>query len=513
VSLSIAVSAIACGSDKSGGGALPGGGGTGKAEVTYQPTARVLEEDEGLAAVLGQSSDGWTLVLDGKAFQGLKAGDVFMIKNQIARKVLAVEPQPDGTIAALTQSATLGEIIQKGKIEIEAGVRFTARGAYLEPLGRSRHSTRFALLDVLEGTAHAGPSDFGPRKPKTPPEEEGAAKARTKMIKNVAKAFYEGWDAEFTATPVDGRVDLDIKLSKSVGGFKALITGKGYLADFNFNGSIEADAGVFTKFRLMQKNIIGRMDFTWEVGKESPGVETGKAYIKLPGAIKIPLGMYLSGLPLFLEISAAALIQPAITGGGEISKGAFHITYDGSQGFSLANDAVNADEGTMSGDTEIDSLAAVAPAAPVGMVVSFAAPRLELSLGLAKVFSDTTTETFKKAAARVDKIADLLIQKTFGDEGLAKWKASPMGGFSLGGAVEKVLASEAMAYFEFEVSTGMTQSGAMAVVPCRQSSIHLAAVVGAGAQFLGLKVAPPPPKTVFKKDYEKVEPPNLKVCQ
>jgi len=512
VSLLIVASAMACGDDKPGGRSLPGGGGTGTAEVTYQPAARVLEEQQGLDAVLGQSSDGWTLLLDGKAFQGLKAGDVFMIKNQIARKVLAVEPQPDGAIAALTQSATLGEIIQKGKIEIDAGVRFTAQGATIEPLGRSRR-TRFALLDLLEGTAHAGPSDFGPRKPVTSPEDKGAAAARTKIIKNVAKAAYEGWEGTFSATPSDGRVDLDIQLTKSAGGFKALITGKGYVADFNFNGSIEADAGALERFRLMQKNVVGRMDFTWEVGKESPGVETGKAYIKLPGAIKIPLGVYLSGLPLFLEISAAALIQPAITGGHEISKGAFHITYDGSQGFSIANGATTADEGTMSGDTEIDSLAAVAPAAPVGMVVSFAAPRLELSLGLAKVFSDTTTETFKKAAERVDKIADYLIKKTFGDDGLAKWKASPMGGFSLGGAVEKVLHSEAMAYLEFEVSTGMTQSGAMAVVPCRQSSIHMSAVVGAGVQFLGAKVAEPEPKTVFKKDFSKVEPPNVKACQ
>ncbi len=510
--LLLSVSALACSDDKPGGRSLPGGGVTGTADITYQPAARVLEEKDGLAAVLGQSSDGWTLILDGKVFQGLKAGDVFMIKNQIARKVLAVEPQPDGTIAVLTQSATLGEIIQKGKIEMEAGVRFTSKGAYLEPLGRSRR-TRFALSDLLEGTAHAGPTDFGQRKPYQSPESKGDADAFKTVIKSPAKALFEGWEAEFTATPVDGRVDLDIKLTKSMAGFKALVTGKGYIADFNFNGSIEADAGVFTKFRLMKKNIIGRMDFTWEVGKESPGVETRKAYIKLPGAMKFPLGAYLGGLPLFLEISSAALIQPAITGGGEISKGAFHITYDGSQGFNLAKDAVTADESTMDGDTGIDSVSAVAPAAPVGMVVSFAAPRLELSLGLAKVVSDTTKETFKKAVEEVDKIADYLIKKTFGDEALARWKSSPMGGFSLGGAIDKVLASEAMAYFDLRVSTGMTQAGAMAVVPCRQSSIHLSAVVGAGVQFLGVNIPAPEEKTVFKKDYEKFEPPNLKACQ
>jgi hypothetical protein len=504
-SLLIALSAIACSSDKSGGGALPGGGGTGKAEVTYQPNARVLEEDEGLAAVLGQSSDGWTLVLDAKSprVQGLKAGDVLVIKNQIARQVLAVEPQPEG-MAVLTQSASLGEVLQQGKVEFKAGVRFTAEGAYLEPLGRPRR-TRHTLLErtseLLEGTAHAG---------KTMADKAiDKAKKVEKMIKSPSKIVYEGWEATFHATPEAGRVNLDIQITKSLGGFKALITAKGYVQDFDVESVFSVNSGVID-MELINKNVNGRMDFTWEVGKESPGVETGKARIKLPGAISIPLGVYLGGLPLFLEISAAALIQPAFTGGKEHSKGAFHITYDGGQGFRIAKGATTADEGTMHGDTGIDSLAAVSPAAPVGMVVSFAAPRLELSLGLAKVFKP---ETMKLAADRVDKIADYLIQKTFGDDGLARWKASPMGGFSLGKAIEKALASDASAYFEFEISTGMTQAGAMAVVPCRQSSIHLAAVVGAGAQFLGVKVAAPEPKTVFKKDYEKVEPPNLKACQ
>jgi hypothetical protein len=41
----------------------------------------------------------------------------------------------------------------------------------------------------------------------------------------------------------------------------------------------------------------------------------------------------------------------------------------------------------------------------------------------------------------------------------------------------------------------------------------MSAVVGAGVQFLGAKVAEPEPKTVFKKDFSKVEPPNVKACQ
>jgi hypothetical protein len=473
----LVVAMWACGKG-GGGGALPGGGGSGKAEVTYQPAAHVLEHDEGRKAIVGTSTGGWTLVFDATApkLQGLKAGDIVIIKGLVARKVLAVEPTPKG-VAVLTQGATLGEALKQGKIQLQTGVRFTRAHASLWQRAGA----------LLEGTAYA---------------------EAPKVLS--VKASYEGWDATGNASLEDGKVNLDIQLTKSVGGFKALITAKGYLQDFDVTSQLDVNAGVVDHVELIAKNLNGRMDFTWEVGKDSPGGETGKASIKLPTMVEIPLAELLDGFPLFLDISGALLIEPAITAGKEFTKGGFHVTYNGTDGFSFKNGSVDGGGSKMDGETGMDHLEAIAPAAPLGMVVAFAAPRLELSFGLAKVFEGL--DDLKQAAQEVDAIEDNLIRTVFGADGLAKWKASPMGGFSIGKAAEAALSSDASAWLEIETSTGMTASGALAIVPCRKTEIHLAATAGVGAQVLGTQVGTKT-TTVWKKDWSQVEPPNLKACQ
>jgi hypothetical protein len=218
-------------------------------------------------------------------------------------------------------------------------------------------------------------------------------------------------------------------------------------------------------------------------------------------------------MPLFLDVSAAVLLEPAFTGGSEISKGAFHVEFSGTGGLQYRGGAADPGDAKMDGDAGLDDMSAVSPAAPVGMVVAFAAPRFELSFGLAKIFKNSqAADNIKKAADKVDKIADELIKAVAGADGLAKWKASPMGGFSIGGALDKALNSDASAWLEIETSTGMTASGAMAIVPCRKSNLSFAAVAGVGAEVLGQSVANKS-TTLFKKEMSKVEPPNLKACQ
>jgi hypothetical protein len=482
--LLVVVIAAACGNKS--GGVAGSGGGSGTAVVSYQPTVKVIERDAGLAAIVGASHDGWTLLLDGSKLAP-KVGDILIIKGLMARKVLAVEQEPDNKIAVLTQSPTLGEALQQGKIDLDAKVRFSQRGAWLEaPRERS-------WTDMFEGTAEAG----GPS---------------VSIESNTVKASYEGWDAELTTEMAGGRVNLDIKLTKSVAGFKATVTGKGYIEDFDVSSNVEVNAGTVSHVRMMIKHMNGRMDFTWEVGKDSPGGEYGKGYIKLPGALEIPLAEFLDGFPLFLEVSAAILIEPGITGGKEVAKGAFHVTYNGNDGFDYKGGAVDQGDAQMEGDSEVDDAQAVSAAAPIGMVVAFAAPRLELTFGLAKVLSKDVKDTVQKAAEEVDKIGDKLIKGLFGDDGLAKWKASPMGGFSLSQAADAALKSDATAWLEIETSTGMTASGAMAIVPCRKTNLNIAGTAGVGAQVLGVKVGTAS-TTLFKKEMVKVEPPNLKACQ
>ena len=99
-------------------------------------------------------------------------------------------------------------------------------------------------------------------------------------------------------------------------------------------------------------NLNGQMNFQWQVAKDNGGVMAEESRIKLPGAIEVPLSEFLDGLPLYLEVSGAILIHPAITGGKEITKGQFQIKYDGSQHFQVKSGSVNTD-GSISGDIQL----------------------------------------------------------------------------------------------------------------------------------------------------------------
>jgi hypothetical protein len=100
------------------------------------------------------------------------------------------------------------------------------------------------------------------------------------------------------------------------------------------------------------KNLNGAMTIQWLVATESGGVRANESRIKLPGAIDTPLAPLVGGIPLNLEVSAAILIHPAITGGREYTKGQFKITYDGYQHFKVKPANIDSD-GSLNGNIEL----------------------------------------------------------------------------------------------------------------------------------------------------------------
>ena len=104
---------------------------------------------------------------------------------------------------------------------------------------------------------------------------------------------------------------------------------------------------------------------------------------------------------------------------------------------------------------------------PVGLVLTFAAPRIELSIGVSKVLK---FDGVKEAAAKADK------------------------------------------YFEFTASTGMSHSGSTVIVPCTRTDVHLTANVGASANGFGQSVGDVQ-KRILSKDYTKVVPSNNQLCK
>ena len=467
-------------------------GGTGTAKVTYQPNVRVMERAEGLSALTAVSTDGSTLLFASAspAIRSLEPGDILVIKGLLARKVLATDVQ-GSQVAALTTRATLGEVIRDGHIELNAPIRFT-RGVATASPERGRASSAFErALSLAVPEAHA--------------------QVAKSLGKGVAKAVVNGWETTYSITPGNGRMDVELKLTRDVGGFKGLITGTGYVDDFDLSSGIDVKSGVVERFDVAFKKLNGVMNFNWEVGKETPGAYRQADRIKLPGAITVPLYKLLDGFPLFLEVSAAVIVQPFIAGGMQYSHGAFRVTYDGSQGFRAKEGTMDAD-GKVSGDIKFLDARHISAVAPVGMAVNFAAPRIELTMNPLKELSEVSGGGLEgqigEAAEKVDKIADYLIRKTLGDEKAEQVKSM---GFSMSKAAD-AMKSEAAAYVQVVTMSAVSNSGMSALGgPCTNTDLAVTVSIGARAEAFGQNVGSTD-TTVFRKKFRKVDPPSSRVC-
>lgn len=479
-------------------------GGAGSAAVTYRPAVHVVEHRAGYDALISVSTDGSTLVFDRGVGEipAMKAGDVFVIKGLLARKVVAAESKGN-ELAVLTVPASITEIVSDAKLHVESPIRF-GKAVRISERGARTNTPWQSLGDAIVPPLYAqSPTDVRRRAA----EAGGRNDAFGNVVSAPYKAVVEGWDTEFSATPAGGRLELSLKMKKSLANASAVITGTGYLDNFDFSSDIDVERSTVERMQVAYRKLNGTMNFKWEVQTTAEGALRGNAKMKLPAAIEIPLYQYLGGLPLFLEISSAVLIKPAFGAAYEFSRGAFRITYDGTQSFRVKDGNVDAD-GNVAGDLDL-GVSEAGAGAPVGIVLAFAAPRIELSIGVSRILK---FDGFKGAAEKADEYLDKLVTKAFGAEALAKLKSSPMSQVTGANIVDAAMGSGAAAWIELTTSSGQSHSGAAVMVPCTRTDVHMTASVGANAKAFGASVGDAN-KEIFKKDFSRVVPSEDALCK
>lgn len=515
VAVAVATGVLGCKSEPPRAGSTSGSasaldaprnpGASGSATVTYRGGVHVIEHADGYDALVSVSTDGSTLVFDRTLgrIPAMRDGDVFVVKGLLARRVVASASRGN-ELAVLTIPAGLTDIVSDAKIHVESPIRF---GAARSAASRGEpHPIRplRSIGDALVPPLYAqSPADVR----QNAAEAGGRSDAFGNVVSAPYKALIEGWDTEFSATPSEGRLELSMQLKKSIANATAVITGKGYLADFDFSSDIDVERGTVERLQLAYKKLNGMMNFTWEVQTTAKGALRGNAKMKLPAVIEIPLYQYLGGLPLFLEVSSAVLIKPAFGAQYEFSRGGFRITYDGYQSFRAKDGNVDAD-GNVTGNVELGTSEAGGETA-TGIVVAFAAPRIELNIGMSKILKFTG---IKEAAAKADEYLDELVTSAFGAEALAKLKSSPMGQVSGGNVVEAAMGSGAAAWIELTTSSGQSHSGAGVMVPCTRTDVHITGSVGTSAKAFGVSVGDAD-KEIFRKDITRVVPSEDALCK
>lgn len=478
--------------------------GTGSAQLSYQANARVFERADALRLLAGVSTDGSTLLFHATPMTiALKADDVLVLKGLLARKVLATEVDGE-LVAVLTGPVSIAEVLNNGKLHFEAPLRFSPRVA-----ANTSGASGATLERVLNNLVPAARADAI--------EKAGDVVAKANEVGGkVVSVVKQGWKTDFSATPGKGRVDLNITATRDIAGFKAMIQGQGYLADFELVSDIEVADGTMKQLSAAFKSVNGLMDVTWDMGKETPGRFEEEAQIKLPAGITVPLYELLDGFPLYLEVSSALIIHPFITGGMEIMHGKFRLTYDGTQHFRASGPGKDLDD-KMGGDIRFVEGAHLSPLAPVGMAINLAAPRIELTLDPLKVLSDlqgsgSVQKLIEDAAKKADDYAQKLKDRLAGTQiGTAIQKASDALGNPTAAKMADSMKSNAMVYIQLVTTSTTTNSGASVITPCTHTELGMMISVGAAAQAMGQNT-PRVSRTVFEKKIVRIDPPGTKLC-
>ena len=484
------------------------GAGNSHAHVTYAPAVKTIDQSAVDSALAGVSTDGHGIVFQNASaeIRALKADDIFLVKNQFAVKVLAA--QTDGAQTVLiVDRAHLTDVVAGGDINIDSPITFHGPAvAALEPtrgpsgdsniptppVRKSAKGWATRAFDLIErpvyarsyeaqngtGTPASG-TELTPSYSTPKPGLDTTTKASSQAT-DFLKALTSGWTVEtWSVTPGSNNATINAKLTKDAAGFLAVVTMNGTVSNFSFAQHLSFPFDT-TQIANGVHGMSGTMHFTWEIGKNTPGGWATEDKLKLPAGVTIPLGPVLEGLPLTLDISAALLIHPGLTGGNEYSKGGFTIGFNGT----------GSDEGLT---FSVDADQSISPIAPNAMVISFCVPRVELQLGLFSSYA--SNKTLSTAVGVIDKVVSkLMSQLPAGVQ--SALAASPMAGAS----VSNLLASKADVYVQVIHTEGVTHASNMTLAPCSKQQLKVTGQVGGDASLFG-KSASSPTQDLFSKEF------------
>ena len=468
--------------------------GNSYARVVYQSSVRVVDEGLVRASLQGFSSDGHGAVFQDAppAIRDLRAGDILLIKGAAAAKILAAQTDAGQTVLVIDEPR-LNEVVQSGEISLEPSVSFHGPQA---SASRGEFRPVPSWMDAFVSAAYA--QDPGPYTYATPPKS-----VTENLGKSVKDALVDGWKiTRWSVVPAQSSAVLATTLTKNTNGFRAVVSMDGTISDFQWISKLKIPTPQ-NQISSGLNHMSGHLHFVWEIGKDSPGPWTTEDRLKLPAALTIALGPMLEGLPLELEISSAFLIHPAITGGNEYSKGGFDIDWVGkySQVAQNTSDPVDDSDGPGLRFAVTDD-ANVSPIAPNGMVISIAAPRIELKVCALGKYEGLAT--VKAAAHAFDAIVASVASKLLSSSAYAALAKSPIGQMT----VSNALASSADVYAQVIHTQGVTHSANITAAPCTKIELKVTGQVGGDVQLFNLTNAASKTKDVFTKTFKEWRPPS-----
>jgi len=431
-------------------------------KVTYSPNTVVIDRATVLKSLQSISSDESVLVFDDAepALRAVAPGKVILLERIGLRRVRDVR-RDGGHLAVLTEPAALTDAITDGIIKWNIPVHFADMTTTARENGEGTDG--LGLLALI-------------------PTAEAATTSRSLSGKK------NGWDYEVSAMPAPGRMNLGLKMKKSINGIEVSMDATGYIPDFNTLASIAIAQSAVTEMQMQNENLSGEMDLTFSAATTGAPGGFGKKQVKLPAILKAPF--FLGALPLTLEIGSAITFTPGLGANHQLAKAKFHLAYNDLSGFSFGggNSGTKANGGA-DGNGEILDATGVTNAG-IGVVVGVSMPRLEFKLGTGSI---------------VDALEKFL------PTGLAEaFKKTFLGDLAAGalGEAEESIKTEGAAHVQVILVGSFLASGPINLIPCDKTTFSFRAQAGADASVLG-KSAGEIAVDLFSKDIVKTHPPNI----
>jgi len=463
------------------------GQGNSFAHITYKPEVKFIDEGAIKASLQGISSDGHGAMFKNASpeIKALKAGDLLLVKNACAAKILAAQTDGDQTVLIIDR-AKLTDIVAGGEIKVDSPIGFhgPANASMSEPAPHP-----FNLMDRIETPVYA---------------QDGIIDANPQHnVTTMAKdALISGWKIDnYSFTPGDNQSAFAVRIMKDTVGFRSAIAVDGNVSNFQFVSNLNFSPNTAQEIINGVGGMSGKVHVLWEIGKNTPGVWAEEDKIKLPIGAKIPLAPVLDGLPLEIELSAALLIHPALTGGNEYSKGEYTIQWVGSKS-SPTEFVQPGNEGLTFTINDNQSISAVAPTA---MVLSLCAPRIEMGisfLGSWGVYGYTADYFLNAGAAAIDVAIDAIEAHLLPQSMYAALKASPAGSLTATNALN----SNADIFVQVITTEGVTHAPNITLAPCTKTQLKITAQSGGEANLLGLTGNAKKTKDLFTKEFIQWDP-------
>jgi hypothetical protein len=332
-------------------------------DVTYAPGTAVVDAATVTDALLELGETHVRFRASAAQVRDLQPGAVVLFAGLAVRRVVSVS-ETGGEIVVETAPAALSDAIAEGTLGWGHDVSWGALAPVLAPRVAGLAGRSVVLSPAATFRPHASPL--------------GGLSFEGKV---------QGFDAKVQLVPGADRLDLTITVTRSAGGKKAMgAKAVGFVSGFRHEGDLVYQASSATLVAVRTAGIHGEMNVTWAaVGVGDASLDSAVALLVLP--LEIPIPFSIGPIPVVLKLKANLQVVPELGISKASSGGAFQVTFDSDQGFSLdpagasGAGALKGSAPALAGDT------GSAGFGPVGYAIGVEFPRFELSmLGVTSAF-------------------------------------------------------------------------------------------------------------------------------